>query len=174
MLLMCLFTEGIGIYQNLTVLFLFNLFVLFISSPSLQLVYWNWRDKAGVTTFYFSRFPEGMMEKDMWRIFQKWGKVWEVFIPRTKNKLGHRFGFVRFKEVVDVQRLERQLDNNIFLGGVKLLVNRPKFDRGKVVGIREKGFSSYGDGDCAGKLYIHTPSLSVEEVSKLMLGCRNL
>ena len=107
----------------------------------------TWRDKAGVTTFYFSRFPEGMMEKDMWRIFQKWGKVWEVFIPRTKNKLGHRFGFVRFKEVVDVQRLERQLDNNIFLGGVKLLVNRPKFDRGKVVGIREKGFSSYGDGD---------------------------
>ena len=29
-------------------------------------------------------------------------------------------------------------------------------------------------GDCAGKLYIHTPSLSVEEVSKLMLGCHNL
>ena len=79
----------------------------------------TWRDKADITTFYFSRFPEGMMEKDMWRIFQKWGKVWEVFIPRIKNKLGHRFGFVRFKEVVDVQRLERQLDNSIFLGGVK-------------------------------------------------------
>ena len=35
----------------------------------------TWRDKAGITTFYFSRFPEGMMEKDLWRIFQKWGKV---------------------------------------------------------------------------------------------------
>ena len=57
----------------------------------------TWRNKADVTTFYFSRFPEGIMEKDMWQIFQKWGKVWEVFIPRTKNKLGHRFGFVRFK-----------------------------------------------------------------------------
>ena len=43
----------------------------------------TWRDKAGVTTFYFSRFPEGMMEKDMWRIFQKWGKVQEI----------DRFGF---------------------------------------------------------------------------------
>ena len=79
--------------------------------------------------------------------FSNWGKVWKVFIPRTKNKLGHRFGFVRFKEVMDVQRLERQLDNNIFLGGVKLFVNRPKFDRGKVVGLRVKGLSSYGKGD---------------------------
>ena len=107
----------------------------------------TWRDKADITTFYFSRFPEGMMEKDMWRIFQKWGKVWEVFIPRIKNKLGHRFGFVRFKEVVDVQRLERQLDDSIFLGGVKLFVNRPKFDRRKEVGTREKGLYSYGEGD---------------------------
>ena len=107
----------------------------------------TWRDKAGITTFYFSRFPDGMMEKDMWRIFQKWGKVWEVFIPRTKNKLGHRFGFVRFKEVMDEQRLERQLDNNIFIGGVKVFVNRPKFERGKVVNSREKGTSSHGEGD---------------------------
>ena len=92
----------------------------------------TWRNKADVTTFYFSRFPEGIMEKDMWQIFQKWGKVWEVFIPRTKNKLGHRFGFVRFKEVMDEQGLERCLDNNIFIDGQKVFVNRPKFDRGKV------------------------------------------
>ena len=107
----------------------------------------TWRDKAGITTFYFSRFPEGMMEKDLWRIFQKWGKVWEVFIPRTKNKLGHRFGFVRFKGVMDEQRLERQLDNNIFIDGVKVFVNRPKFERGKVVNTREKGTSIRGEGD---------------------------
>ncbi|KAL2584085.1 hypothetical protein AAZV13_14G109800 [Glycine max] len=88
-----------------------------------------------------------MMEKGMWRIFQKWGKVWEVFIPRTKNKLGHRFGFVRFKEVMDEQRLERQLDNNIFIDGVKVFVNRPKFERGKVVNSWEKGTSSHGEGD---------------------------
>ncbi|KAL5171309.1 hypothetical protein HKD37_11G032808 [Glycine soja] len=97
----------------------------------------TWRDKAGITTFYFSRFPEGMMEKDLWRIFQKWGK----------NKLGHRFGFVRFKGVMDEQRLERQLDNNIFIDGVKVFVNRPKFERGKVVNTREKGTSIRGEGD---------------------------
>ena len=107
----------------------------------------TWRNKDDVTTFYFSRFPEGIMEQDMWQIFQKWGKVWEVFIPRTKNKLGHRFGFVRFKEVVDVQSLERRLDNNIFIGGQKLFVNRPKFDRGKVFCTQETGTVTRGMGD---------------------------
>jgi len=29
-------------------------------------------------------------------------------------------------------------------------------------------------GDCTEKFYIHTPSVLVEEVSKLRLGCRNL
>ena len=35
----------------------------------------TWRNKVDVTTVYFSRFPEGIMEQDLWRIFQKWGKV---------------------------------------------------------------------------------------------------
>ena len=66
----------------------------------------TWRDKHDVTTFYFSRFPEGVKEDDLWKLFQKWGKVWEVFIPKYKNKEGHRFGFVRFKEVQDERSLE--------------------------------------------------------------------
>lgn len=94
--------------------------------------YMTWRDKEHVTTFYFSRFPEEIRESDLWKLFQKWGRVREVFIPRYRNKVGHRFGFVRFIEVVDERRLERQLDNNIFIGGMKLFVNSPKFDRGKM------------------------------------------
>ena len=54
----------------------------------------TWRNKQDVTTFYFSRFPEGIKEDDLWKLFQKWEKVWEVFIPKYKNKEGHRFGFV--------------------------------------------------------------------------------
>uniref|UniRef100_K7MMW2 RRM domain-containing protein n=1 Tax=Glycine max TaxID=3847 RepID=K7MMW2_SOYBN len=103
----------------------------------------TWRNKEDVTTFYFSRFPEGIKEKDLWQIFQKWGKVWEVFIPKSKNKEGHKFGFVRFKEVADEQRLERQLDNNIFIGGMKMFVNSPKFDRGKVFRTNQNGTSTH-------------------------------
>ncbi|KAH1230119.1 TNF receptor-associated factor 1b [Glycine max] len=93
----------------------------------------SWRNKADVTTFYFCRFPSWVTEKDLWQTFQKWGKVWEVFIPKSKNKGGHRFGFVRFKEVADELGLERHLDNNIFFDGMKMFVNRPKFQRGRVV-----------------------------------------
>ena len=96
------------------------------------------RDHEDVTTFYFSRFPDGTRETDLWKIFQKWGRVREVFIPKYKNKEGHKFGFVRFKEVMDERRLERDLDNNIFIDGMKLFVNRPKFDRGRV--FRAKPF----------------------------------
>ena len=56
-----------------------------------------------------------------------------MFIPKSKNKGGHRFGFVRFKEVADELGLERHLDNNIFFDGMKMFVNRPKFQRGRVV-----------------------------------------
>ena len=71
------------------------------------------RDHEDVTTFYFSRFPDGTRETDLWKIFQKWGRVREVFIPKYKNKEGHKFGFVRFKEVMDERRLERDLDTKI-------------------------------------------------------------
>ena len=98
----------------------------------------HWRDHEDVTTFYFSRFPDGTRETDLWKIFQKWGRVREVFIPKHKNKEGHIFGFVRFIEVMDERRLERDLDNNIIIDGLKLFVNRPKFDRGRV--FRAKPF----------------------------------
>jgi len=113
-----------------------------------QLRYRNlyWRNHEDVTTFYFSRFPDGTSEYELWKIFQKWGRVKEVFIPKYKNKEGHRFGFVRFKEVMDETRLECDLDNNIFIDGMKLFVNRPKFDRDKVYRIHpnEESFQNLG------------------------------
>ena len=57
--------------------------------------------------------------------------MWEVFIPKTKNKQGLRYGFVRFKGVEDADSLERRLDNNIFIEGMKLFVNKPRFQRGR-------------------------------------------
>lgn len=106
----------------------------------------TWRDKAGVTTFYFCRFPTWVKEKDLWQVFHRWGKVWEVFIPKNKNKEGHRYGFVRFKEVEDETWLERQLDNNIFFGKTKMFVNRPKFERGKIVRRNQKDNSTPDNG----------------------------
>jgi len=48
--------------------------------------------------------------------------VREIFISKQRNKSGRRYGFARFKGVIDVHRLEWQLDN-IVVGGLKLYVN---------------------------------------------------
>ena len=110
----------------------------------------TWRNKADVTTFYFCRFPAWVSEKDLGQTFQRWGKVWEVFIPKSKNKEGHRFGFVRFKEVEDELGQERQLDNNIFFGRTKMFVNRPKFQRGRVATKNHNDNSIHGNANIQG------------------------
>ena len=90
----------------------------------------NWRDKDDITTFYFTRFHEHITEEDLWAQFKKWGDVRDIFIHKHRNKGGRRYGFVRFKGVLDKYRLEKQLDN-IILEGLKMYVNVPKYGRGK-------------------------------------------
>lgn len=76
------------------------------------------------------RFLEDATEKDLWVQFKKWGDVQEIFISKQRNKGGRRYSFVRFRGVSDVRRLERQLDN-LIVGGLKLYMNVPKYERGK-------------------------------------------
>jgi len=35
----------------------------------------TWRERADITSFYFSHFPDGVSERELWKIFQVWGKV---------------------------------------------------------------------------------------------------
>lgn len=67
----------------------------------------RWKDETDITSFYFTRFPEDVNEKDLWNIFREWGQVWEIFISKHRNKGGRRYGFVRFRGVADINRLER-------------------------------------------------------------------
>jgi len=80
------------------------------------------------TTFFFSNFPSDYGELDMFKVFQKWARVKEVFISRRLNKWGRRFGFVRFFGVRNVGRLERDLDQ-LYVGDRKMFVNVPKYPK---------------------------------------------
>ncbi|KAG5068618.1 hypothetical protein JHK85_000995 [Glycine max] len=88
----------------------------------------NWRDHKDISSFYFTRFADDTTEKELWQQFKRWGDVREIFIPNRRNYNGRRYGFVRFKGVQDIQQLTRQLDS-IVIGGMKLFVNIPKYDR---------------------------------------------
>lgn len=69
-----------------------------------------YKDHAGETSFFFTNFPENFGREELWSVFQRYGKVIEVFIPARKDKLGNRFGFVRFLEVSNVKDLEARLN----------------------------------------------------------------
>jgi len=95
-------------------------------------------EDEGVITFFFSNFPNGVGEVDMFKVFQKWARVKDVFISRRLNKWGRRFGFVRFFGMRDVGHLERELDQ-LYVGNKKLFVNIPKYRRNMEEQSRTEG-----------------------------------
>ena len=80
------------------------------------------------TTFFFSNFPNEYGEVEMFKVFQSWARVKEVFVSRRLNKWGRRFGFVRFFDVRNVKWLESELDQ-LYVGNRKLYVNVLKYRR---------------------------------------------
>lgn len=56
------------------------------------------------------------------------GEVAEVVIPLKRNKYDKRFGFARFKGVVDERSLAVKQDN-IMIDGKKIYANQPRFSR---------------------------------------------
>jgi len=68
------------------------------------------------------------MERDLWKVFQRWRRVMDVFVSRKLNARNRKFGFVRFQGVKDVFSLEREL-SAIWIDTWKLQVNLPKYQR---------------------------------------------
>ena len=91
--------------------------------------------QSNSTTFFFSNFPDDYGEMDMFKVFQKWARVKEVFISRRPNKWGRRFGFVRFFQIRNEGRLEKDLDQ-MYIGNRKLYVNTPKYRRQQFEDLR--------------------------------------
>ncbi|WJX32140.1 hypothetical protein P8452_20505 [Trifolium repens] len=80
------------------------------------------------TSFYFTNFPEDLNSSDLKEIFSKYGHVGDVYIPLKVDKWGKRFGFVKFKEVEDVEEMSRCL-SDVWCGSFKLRINHSRFGR---------------------------------------------
>jgi len=80
--------------------------------------------------FFLSYFSNSFSECEMWRIFQRWERLAEVFMSKKLNYSGNRFGFMRFFDVKIPGKLERQLDS-IRIDALKLYVNLPKYCKGE-------------------------------------------
>ena len=80
----------------------------------------------GGYVIFFTIFPNEYNEEALWKLFQRWGRVLDIFISKKLNTRKQRFGFVRFQGVRDTHVLERKLDS-IWIGTWKMRVNIPKY-----------------------------------------------
>ncbi|MCH89790.1 RNA recognition motif, partial [Trifolium medium] len=80
------------------------------------------------TSFFFTNIPEDVLVVDLWKVFAKFGRVGEVYIPNKVDRWGRKFGFVKFLEVKNVEELNVKL-GEVWCGTFKLRINLARFGR---------------------------------------------
>lgn len=74
---------------------------------------------AMMSLFFFEGFTYNISKKELWEVFQKWGKVWGIFICQRQNNGGNFFGFVQFLDIHNMHESVRKL-GNIYINQRKL------------------------------------------------------
>ncbi|KAL8479199.1 hypothetical protein ACS0TY_026174 [Phlomoides rotata] len=87
-----------------------------------------WNPARGYVTFFFTNFPPDCSSEELCGRFNEIGNVRDLFIPTKLDKVGRKYGFVRFGENINNVQMEIDL-NNIWLGSYKLQANISKFTR---------------------------------------------
>ncbi|WJX28143.1 hypothetical protein P8452_16897 [Trifolium repens] len=94
------------------------------------------RLETGITSFFFTNFPEAVTVTVLWSEFANFGCVGEVYIPKKTDKQGRRFGFVKYRDVIDAVGLLARL-GDIWFGSYKLRVNISRFGKGDKGRVKE-------------------------------------
>lgn len=79
-----------------------------------------------LSSFFFTEFLDSFDRKDMFKVFKEYELVMEVFIPSRRDRCGKRYGFVRFRKVVDKRIMAVKLDS-IHIQGKKIFANISRF-----------------------------------------------
>nr|GEU39580.1 nucleotide-binding alpha-beta plait domain-containing protein [Tanacetum cinerariifolium] len=80
------------------------------------------------TSIFVANFPDSFKAKDLFHVCKQYGHVVDSFILLKRTKEGKRFGFVRFNNVFNVERLVSNLCT-IWVDRLKFHANRARFDR---------------------------------------------
>nr|GEZ92403.1 glucose-methanol-choline oxidoreductase, FAD/NAD(P)-binding domain protein [Tanacetum cinerariifolium] len=119
------------------------------------------------TSIFVTNFPDTFSAKDLFHSCKQYGHVVDTFIPSKRSKAGNRFGFIRFINVFNVQRLVNNLctiwvDRFKFHANIarfhRAPLNGNKFQEKKDVGINRSG-TNVPSKDVGvtgtGKSYVH-------------------
>ncbi|KAI3516963.1 hypothetical protein L1887_16153 [Cichorium endivia] len=88
-------------------------------------------------SYYVGNIPDGATVNEIWKKFEGYGKVVDVYLAHKKERSGGRFGFVRFDGVKDAKSLEQSF-GKIFLGHNSLNINIARFHRKPVIPIDQR------------------------------------
>ncbi|GJY58950.1 copia protein, partial [Tanacetum coccineum] len=107
----------------------------------------NFREEhKSFSSIFVSNIPWNASVQDLWDICNKWGVVIDVYIAAKRSKSGHRFGFVRFINVNDINQLVSNL-RTAWMGGFHLFADVAKYGRtyNRPVERSENGKPSVGE-----------------------------
>ncbi|GKB09099.1 nucleotide-binding alpha-beta plait domain-containing protein [Tanacetum coccineum] len=85
------------------------------------------------TSIFVTNFPEACSAKELFTACKQYGHVVDSFIPIKRSKTGKRFGFVRFINVFNEERLVNNLCT-VWIDRFKLQANIARFHRPPVNG----------------------------------------
>nr|GFB62555.1 nucleotide-binding alpha-beta plait domain-containing protein [Tanacetum cinerariifolium] len=80
------------------------------------------------TSIFITNFPEACSTKELFIACKQYGHVVDSFIPAKRSKAGKRFGFVRFINVFNEERLVNNLCT-VWIDRCKLQANIARFHR---------------------------------------------
>ncbi|GJU36876.1 RNA-directed DNA polymerase, eukaryota, reverse transcriptase zinc-binding domain protein [Tanacetum coccineum] len=94
------------------------------------------------TSVFITNFPESCSAKELFQSCKQYGHVVDTFIPTKRSKNGRRFGFVRFINVFNEERLVNNLCT-VWIDRFKLHANIARFHRPP---LKEKNVIPKKDG----------------------------
>ncbi|GAU18663.1 hypothetical protein TSUD_124960 [Trifolium subterraneum] len=84
-------------------------------------------DQSSIS-FFVTNFPDNSTVEELWKVFAKYGRLGDVYIPSKVDKWGKKFAFVKFREVKEEGVLSQNL-KDVWLGSFKLRINKSRFER---------------------------------------------
>lgn len=74
------------------------------------------------TTYFATNVPKEAKKGELWRVFEKYGKLSDVYMGKKLGKNKQYYAFIRYRGVDNVKELERRLDG-VKVGGKTLAIN---------------------------------------------------
>ncbi|XP_071728257.1 uncharacterized protein [Rutidosis leptorrhynchoides] len=127
-----------------------------------RLTSWLERTDKDSQSFYVTNFPEYADIASLWKAFDGFGCLINVYIAKKRAKTGKRFAFVRFMGVKHVLAMENMLAN-VWIGSFHLFVEASKFD------CKEKKANVQVDSSSKGSKKVN-PNIDASECSTLVVN----